>query len=271
MTNALTSLYSAAAVLAQATGQAATASEATKVQSVWDFVVKGGPVMIPIGICSLVALTVIVERMISLRRRNIVPRGFLPGLLPLMSQGTADRSAALEYCGRDDSPIARVLSLAIKKLGEPTEVLERRIQEAGEREVALLRKHMRLLSVIASVAPLLGLLGTITGMITAFQTVATSAEALGRTELLAKGIYEAMITTAAGLMVTIPTLIAYHWISSRVDALVHEMDGLVMEFVEGQAPPRPVIMTSATSARLQAVVAPVEEGDGRPQTVALAS
>jgi biopolymer transport protein ExbB len=92
-----------------------------------------------------------------------------------------------------------------------------------------------MLAVIASIAPLLGLLGTIFGMIDAFQTVAVSGEALGRTESLAKGIYQAMITTAAGLMVAIPVLIGYHWLAGKIDRLVGEMDRMTVEFVEQHA------------------------------------
>lgn len=208
------------------------------VQSVWDFVLKGGPVMIPIGLCSLVALGVFVERLASLRRARVVPRGFLPGLRGLLQDVDEDRDRALDYCQKDGSPLANIFSAGIRKLGRPPAVLEKHVQDAGEREVIKMRKHLRLLSLIASISPLLGLLGTIFGMIAAFQTVAASAEAMGKTELLAKGIYEAMITTAAGLIVAIPTLIAYNWISARIEQLVGEMDQITVDFIEefGDAP-----------------------------------
>jgi len=224
-------------VIAQAS-TGADAAEAVKVQSVWDFVVKGGPVMIPIGLCSIAALSVIVERLVSLRRRNVIPRDFLPGLNRLLQNGAGDRQKALEYCQADSSPVANIFAAGLKRLGQPEEVLEKHIQDAGEREIYKLRRYLRLLSVLGSISPLLGLLGTITGMITAFQTVAASGEALGRTELLAKGIYEAMITTAAGLMIAIPVVLAYHWLSAKVDQLVQEMDRMTVEFVEAHAHPR---------------------------------
>ena len=216
---------------AESAAGAATAS-AVQVQSVWDFVVKGGPMMIPIAIGSLVALAVVVERLVSLRHRRIIPPDFLPGLKAALNNGPRDNQQALEYCRRSDSPVARVFAAGIKRLGEPVDLLEKHIQEAGRREVFKLRKYLRLLAVIASISPLMGLLGTIFGMIDAFQTVAISGEALGKTELLAKGIYVAMITTAAGLLVTIPVLIAYHWISGRIDSRVSEMDQMTVDFVE---------------------------------------
>lgn len=209
-----------------------SSASSAEIHSVFDFLLKGGWMMIPIGACSLVAFSVIIERLVSLRRTRVVPPGFMQGLRTLMEQGPRSRAQAVEYCRSNDSALAGVLAVAIKRLGEPQELLEKHIQEAGERQAMKLRKHLRVLSVIGSVAPLLGLLGTITGMITAFQTVAVSGEALGRTELLARGIYEAMITTAAGLVVAIPVLVCYHWLSGRVDGLVTHIDGAAEEFME---------------------------------------
>lgn len=234
--------------------------------SVWDLVLKGGPVMIPIGLCSLVALTLTIERLVSLRRSVISPRELPNTLGQLLRADAHNVPEALAACQRDGSPLAHILAAAIKRLHQPLELIERHVQEAGERQVFALRKRLRLLSVIASVAPLLGLLGTITGMITAFQTVAASAEALGRTELLAKGIYEAMVTTAGGLIVAIPTLLAYHWISSRVDHLVAEMDAVTVDFIETHTGAGTVHNApKSASRRMEPVVESGAPGDGRLQ------
>ncbi len=242
----------------------AAAADAVKVQSVWDFVVKGGPVMIPIGLCSLVALTVIVERLVSLRRRVVIPGEVLPGVTGLLSVDGGDRDKALEFCKANGSPLSNVLAAGIKCLGEPVELLERHIQEAGQREASILRKFLRLLSVLASIAPLLGLLGTIFGMINAFQTVAASGEALGKTELLAKGIYEAMITTAAGLMVAIPVILAYHWLAAKVEGLVAEMDRITVDFAEAIARPAAVPPIGAMRERsVRIAEEKSSSGDGR--------
>jgi biopolymer transport protein ExbB len=200
--------------------------------SIFDLAVKGGIVMIPIGICSLIMLAVVVERALQLRRRNVLPPGFLKGLRAVLKDPARDRAAALDYCRERGGPAGRVFGVAVRRMGEPEESLERHIVEAGQREVPLLRKRLRVLAVIGSVSTLLGLLGTIFGMIKAFQTVAASAEALGRTELLARGIYEAMITTAAGLIVSIPAVVAYHWLAAKADALVDQLDRATAEFVE---------------------------------------
>lgn len=227
------------------TAPPATPDPATTITSVWDFAVKGGIVMIPIALCSLVALALVAERLLSVRRSRVIPEGFLETLRGLV--GAGDRARGIEYCRSNPSPIARICEAGLRNWNRPLEHVEKNIADAGQREIAHLRKHMRSLSVIASIAPLLGLLGTIFGMIKAFQTVAASGEALGRTELLAEGIYEAMITTAAGLIVAIPTLVMFNFIAARIDRLVLEMDAACMELVRehetaSSAAPAPVTL-----------------------------
>ncbi len=243
-------LVSVAPLFAQSSAApppAADSAASVRVDSIWDFVVKGGIVMIPIGICSLVALAVVAERLIALRRSKVIPPQFAAELRSAFS-GRDGRRRALEYCEKDSSPLARVFVAAIRRMHEPREALERQIAQAGEREVHGLRKYMRLLAVITSVSPMLGLLGTIFGMISAFQTVAASGEALGRTELLAKGIYEALITTAAGLIVAVPCLLAHYMLSARVDALVRGMDAQLSEFLDAHFTPVASGVTSASAA-----------------------
>ncbi len=218
------------AVLAQATATPG-APAANLVQSVWDFLVKGGLLMIPIGLCSLVALAVIVERAISLQRRRVIPLDFSAGLKAALGPDSSDTTTAQAYCERSDSPIARILAAALPCAARGREAMERRITQAGEREVFRLRKYLRTLTVIVTAAPMLGLLGTVFGMIEAFQTVAASGEALGRTEMLAKGIYEALVTTAAGLLVAIPALIGYHWVSAKVERHASAMDAVASDVV----------------------------------------
>lgn len=246
-------------IMGQADAASAIVESASQVriESIWDFVKKGGPMMIPIVACSLVALAVVAERLISLRRGQIIPPDFLAGLKKAFGQSGSDRQKALAYCQTDKSPVAEIFAAGIKRLDDPVERLEKHIQDAGERVVIRLRKFLRILSVIASISPLMGLLGTIFGMITAFQTVAASGEALGKTELLAKGIYEAMITTAAGLLVCIPVIICYNFISARIDRLVLEMDQMTVQFVEDFGAPNGVSEVSQSRAVVGDLTLPV--------------
>lgn len=200
--------------------------------SVWELAVKGGLLMIPIALCSLVALALIVERLLVLRRAKVIPPRFATEAAVVLDRSPAE---ALAFARSNASPIARIFEAALRRWNRPLSQVEKAVVEAGLRETAFLRRRLRGLAVIAAVAPLLGLLGTIFGMIRAFRTVAASAEALGRTELLAAGIYEAMVTTAAGLLVAIPVLLAYHALAARIDRLVLEMDEACVELVERHA------------------------------------
>ncbi|MCB9847625.1 MAG: MotA/TolQ/ExbB proton channel family protein [Phycisphaeraceae bacterium] len=218
--------------------------------SLWELAVKGGPMMIPIGLCSIIALAVLAERLLRLTRRSVIPTGFLPGLESKLATRGSNRREAIEYCVNEGSIVAQVFEAGVRSLHEPTDTVERRIQEAGERAAMRLRVRLRTLAVIASVAPLMGLLGTIFGMIQAFQTVANSGDALGNTELLAGGIYEAMITTAAGLLVAIPALLAHHWIAAKIEARVVEIDRMTVDFVHKHATgqgPGPAVSAPETS------------------------
>ena len=140
-------------ILAQATEAAGDVASSVEVQSVWDFIRKGGLMMIPIGLCSLVALTVIVERFISLRRSTVIPPAFLPGLRKLLTDKPGDKAGAIAYCRKSKSPVANVFAAGLRKLDGSEEIMERHITEAGEREVVKLRKYVRSLAVIASVTP----------------------------------------------------------------------------------------------------------------------
>lgn len=220
------------------------------ITSVWDLCVKGGLLMIPLGVLSFVSLAITIERMISLSRRRVAPPEFLTGLHAIL-RNRGEAAAAQEYCRRSHSPLANVILAALRRMHEPIDVIERHVGEAGQREIVRMRKYMRVLSVIASIATLMGLLGTVIGMITAFQTVASSAQALGKTELLAKGIHEALINTAAGLVVAIPSIVVFHWIASRVDRMTMLIDEIVFEFIEEFVRPKnkaPVIVTASAPA-----------------------
>ena len=211
---------------------AGTEGSAVAVQSVWDFLVKGGVMMIPIGICSLIVVTVTAERALILRRSAVSPKGLGPAVERALSKGSDGRQQALKLAKDSKTALGRILEAGIGQAGRSIDAVERRMSNAGEHELFDLRKRMRVLSVIAAAAPLLGLVGTIFGMIKAFQTVAESGEALGKTELLAEGIYEAMITTAAGLLVAIPAMMLYHWLSGKIEHRTREIDRVCVAIAE---------------------------------------
>ena len=194
-------------------------------QNLWQIVEDGGPLMIPIVICSLIMVAFVLERAVSLRRSRVIPKPFVTRFLQQLVDGELDREQALALCEENGSPVSQVFGAAVRKWGRPAVEVEQAIIDAGERVTNGLRRYVRVLNAIATISPLLGLLGTVTGMIRAFNTIATS-DALGRPELLASGISEALLTTAFGLSVAIPALVFYLLFISRVDQLIIEIDAL---------------------------------------------
>lgn len=198
-------------------------------ESVLELIIKGGYVMIPLGLCSILALAITVERFVSLRRERVMPPEFLEGLKEAVT-GAADVERGMVYCEERICPISNVFKAGINRIPQGGSAVEKAIEDAGAKEVHKMKRSLRPLSVIATVSPLLGLLGTVYGMITAFQ--AASAMGVGKADTLAVGIYEALVTTAAGLTLAIPVVIVYQILCGRVDALIDHMDDQAIEFIE---------------------------------------
>jgi biopolymer transport protein ExbB len=212
------------AILAEATPTIPT-------RSLFEMLLAGGPLVIPILLASFVMLLIVFERMISLRRRKVVPRLFIERFLLQVREGALDRDDALERCEDESSHIARVFAAGIRKWGKPAVEVEQAVLDEGERIANVLRRYLRVLNGVSTVSPLLGLLGTVSGMIQAFNVIAQS-QGMGRTEMLAGGISVALITTATGLMVAIPSFIFYLYFVGRVDGLIMEIDRRGQQLVE---------------------------------------
>ena len=202
--------------------------------SILGMVTNGGVLMIPIAICSFILLMFVFERSISLRRGRVIPRPFVRNFMDRLRNGELTRKQALKVCNSNRSPVAEVFAAAARKWGHSSVEVEQAIIDSGERVANGLRKYLRLINGIATVSPLLGLLGTVVGMIQAFNAI-VAAGAMGQPELLAAGIGQALITTAAGLSVAIPALIAYMFLTSRVDKLIIEIDAIGQEIVQSIA------------------------------------
>ena len=200
---------------------------------------RGGPLMIPIAVCSFMLLVFVFERMVSLRKSRIIPGPFTKRLLEQLKDGDLNRESAVTLCEKNNAPVAKVFRAGLLKWGRPSVEVEQAVLDEGERTSNHLRKYLRLINGIATVSPLLGLLGTVLGMIHAFDSLAGAAVASGGLAagpvdpgtLIASGISQALLTTAAGLTVAIPALIAYLFFSSRVDRHVMEIDSLGMKVV----------------------------------------
>ncbi|MFH1730484.1 MAG: MotA/TolQ/ExbB proton channel family protein [Planctomycetota bacterium] len=199
-------------------------------ESLFDLILKGGWVMIPIGLCSVAALAIAIERGISLRRENVIPPDFFEGLKRAVGSSDDDVAAGTRYCDLRPCAVSNIFKAGISRMRMGMTAMEKAIEDAGAREVQKLKRSLRLLSVIATISPLLGLLGTVYGMISAFQ--AASMMGVGKGDALAVGIYEALVTTAAGLTLAIPVLIVYQIYCIRVDSLVDDIDDQAIELLE---------------------------------------
>ena len=192
------------------------------------FITKGGVFMYPIIACSILSLAIFLEKLWSLRRKKNVPLDFLQEIEQLLQENNSAK--ALSLCNTNLSSIARIFSAGMKHYGKKREVIKERVEEVGRREASLLERYIDALATIASVSTLLGLLGTIAGMIKIFSVI--SSQSVVNPSTLAGGISEALYTTAAGLTVAIPTLIFYRYVSSKSRELVLEMEECSTQVVE---------------------------------------
>lgn len=202
------------------------ASPPPRLDTLFDMVLAGGWLMVPIGVCSVIGLAFIVERSVRLRSGRLGDTGFGTKLVETVQQGGAADGYVL--CLRTSTSQARVLEAGLRRPDATWFEREKAVEDAGAREVARLSANLRPLVVIGMIAPLLGLLGTVWGMIEAFSSIAL-AEGLGRPEALAAGISQALVTTAAGLAVAIPVQAAYYWFRSRIDRFVRTTEDVYQE------------------------------------------
>jgi biopolymer transport protein ExbB len=186
----------------------------------WELLQAGGVVMIPIGLCSLIGLGVLLERIFTLRRsRIIVPE--VAEAVETLGAGS-DFAVARAILARRPGPFATIVRAGLEHAHDDWQIIRDALQEAGRQQAVALTRNLVILETVAAVAPLLGLLGTVTGMIRVFSTI--SAEGLGQAQDLSGGISEAMITTAAGLIIGIPALVAHNWLWSRAEAVIFELE-----------------------------------------------
>ena len=194
-------------------------AEAPPGENFLQLLMKGGWFMLPIAAASLVGLALIIERAVALRKRRIKPRKFLAKLADFGD----DRNGAYVYARETETAAGRVAAAGLARLPAGNAAADRAMEEAGAMEIYKLRRNMRMLYGVSAAAPLLGLLGTVAGMIEAFRVTSVS-RGLGRPELLAAGIYEALVCTMAGLMVCIPTLFAYYYFITKIEGAVADMN-----------------------------------------------
>ncbi|HQE76474.1 MAG TPA: MotA/TolQ/ExbB proton channel family protein [Candidatus Hydrogenedentes bacterium] len=196
---------------------------------IFNVIMKGGILMIPIGLCSIVALAIIIERFFSLRRASIDTREFMDTMRQVLRQNRIQD--AVEICDEVDAPMARIMRAGILKYNRTKEDIREAIEDAGHLEIPRLERYLSAMATCANIVPLLGLLGTVAGMIKAFAQIQALEGQVSPSDL-AEGIGNALVTTAAGLTVAIPTLVAYNYFVTRVENMILEMEISSSELIE---------------------------------------
>ena len=213
-----------------------TAAEGNSIIEAWgltqgiQWFARGGPIMYLILTCSIIGLAVFLERLAFLRRKHLVPERFVRAVTRAWQRGEFE--VAWRLCQQQDIPLTRILRAGLRKLKEGPQEVERAIEVTGSHEASVLGANLRFLGAISNIAPMLGFLGTVTGLITAFNVIAV--QGTGDPKLMADGVSEALITTEFGLFVGIPALGAYHYLRAKVDRLLHEMEGVTIELLNGR-------------------------------------
>ncbi|MFQ3576087.1 MAG: MotA/TolQ/ExbB proton channel family protein [Cytophagales bacterium] len=196
--------------------------------SVLTLIMKGGWVMIPIFILSFLSFYIIIERILTLSKAAKVPNDFMPRVKQHILNG--DINGAKMLCAQTDSPVSRMIEKGVNRLGRPLKDIESAVENTGKIEVLKLEKNINVLGIISGIAPMLGFVGTIAGVITIFYNIALEENiSIGG---VAEGLYQKMVTSAAGLIVGIISHVGYHYLNLRIERIVFKMESSAMELID---------------------------------------
>ncbi|MDZ4844995.1 MAG: MotA/TolQ/ExbB proton channel family protein [Chitinophagales bacterium] len=201
----------------------------TQTTSMFELALKGGPVMIPIALCSVVGLYIFVERYLTLQKASKIDENFMSNIRDFVMSDNIPAAKAL--CKQTNSPVARMIEKGIDRIGKPLRDIEASIENVGKMELFKLERGIGILATVAGLAPMLGFFGTVTGMVRAFYNMANAGNNIS-VGLLSGGIYEALVTTVAGLAVGIPALVCYNWLIGLIDKIVNKMEANSIEFID---------------------------------------
>ena len=223
---------SSTAALAQEAGGAGQSVSAPAMPSLWDLAIQGGWFMIPIAVASVVTIAFTLERLFGLRRGRNLPRRLIRDLREQMSESRLDPRKLWEACDGNRSPLANVVRACVLKTGRPQAELEKAAEDAVGRETEDMMRNMRPINVVASISPLLGLLGTVQGLIMAFMvTSTTSSTGTAKAQELAHGIYTALVTTFAGLCVAVVSVVLANYLEGRIERLLKQMEAIFLDLL----------------------------------------
>lgn len=219
---------SPAAADSAATAANTAANAASTDLSLLDLILAGGWIMIPLFLLLFVSVYIILERYLTIRKAGAVPESFMPGIRGLMVKG--DLQGAKMLCAQNPTPLARMVEKGIRRVGLPLKEIETSVENVGKIEIARLEKNINVLGIVAGVAPMLGFVGTIIGVIKIFYAISSTGD-FGIAQI-SGGLYTKMVTSAAGLIVGIVAHVGYHWLSIMVERMVFRMENSAIEFMD---------------------------------------
>ncbi|MDP7012204.1 MAG: MotA/TolQ/ExbB proton channel family protein [Verrucomicrobiota bacterium] len=199
--------------------------------SLWDLLKKGGYVMVPLAICSIAGLASSFERGLTLTRNRVIPGGFLDDVKTKLGTD-GNTSAAIAFCEESASAAGRLIKAGLGKMERGVEHVEKSLEETGGQEIDRMKRSLKILGLVITIAPLLGLVGTVYGMIEAFQTTAAAEATTAKSAQLANGIYEALVTTATGLTIAIPIMVVHYMLNAKIDSFVDDFNQLGEGFLK---------------------------------------
>ena len=213
---------------AKAVSQVVGATKVVDKLNLFDLILKGGIIMIPIFLLLLIAVYIFIERYITIKKALRVEANFMSNIREFIHDGKIDSAKAM--CKSSSSSISRMVEKGISRIGRPLKEIEEAIENVGKFEVYKLEKNLPIISIVAGIAPMFGFIGTIIGVVKIFYDISISGDvSIG---VVSQGLYVKMVSSAAGLIVGIIAFIGYHWLNIMLDRMIHKLEANAIDFID---------------------------------------
>lgn len=209
--------------------QTAAGPEITETKiSLIDMIMKGGPIMIPLALMLLITIFVLVERLLVIGKASKANNGLIASLKEMIHSGNIANARAM--CKNNNTAESTMLEQGVARIGQPVAEIREAMNKSGSLEIGKLEKNLNVLNIIGRIAPMFGFIGTIIGVITIFYSISLAKTV--EIEVISKGLYQKMITSASGLVVGVLAFVCYHWLNARIDKIAHRMEDAQIKFLD---------------------------------------
>ncbi|HOZ87817.1 MAG TPA: MotA/TolQ/ExbB proton channel family protein [Bacteroidia bacterium] len=206
-----------------------TATELTETKTpLIEMVINGGPIMFPIGLLLLISIYILVERLLVIGKASKKTDNLVLSLKEMIHNG--NMAGAIAMCKNINTPESAMIEQGVSRVGQPVQEIRTAMDKSGANEIAKLEKNLNVLNIIGRIAPMFGFIGTIIGVITIFYAISLAKTV--EIEIISKGLYQKMVTSASGLVVGVLAFICYHWLNARIDKLAHRMEDTQIRFLD---------------------------------------